>query len=153
MPTIYYYLRKLFLHFSTCMMYTIGYFDNACVFFYRYILLPFIQKVLKIGSYTYSGCITPLYRWIKDIIPIIDYYLQKLLVHVSTCIMCTIGSFGDACVFFYQCILLSFSHQILNIGSYIYSGYLTPLYRWVKGIIPIMYMIICESCYSMFLPA
>jgi hypothetical protein len=141
MPIIYYYLRKLFLHVSTCMVYTIGSFDDACMFFYRYILLPFIQKVLKIGSYIYIGCLTPLYRWVKGIIPIIYYYLRKLLLHVSTCIVYITGYFYDACALFYRNTLLLFNQKVLKIGWYIYTGILTltPLYRWIKGMIPKVY--------------
>jgi hypothetical protein len=109
------------------------------VFFYQCILLWFSQQVLKIGSYIYAELLIPLYRWVKSIIPKVYDYLWKTISQVSAFMVHIISSYYYKCVSLYAYVLLSFSQNLLKIGSYVYTELLIPLYRWIKSIIPKLY--------------
>jgi hypothetical protein len=102
-------------------------FCDAYTFLYRCTPLPVFQIIIKIGSFVFGELLTPLYKWIKDSMRIIYYYLRPLVPHVSTCVVRTIGSFCDACIFFYGYTLLSFSRAILTVSPYIYREVLKPV--------------------------
>jgi hypothetical protein len=129
MRVIYYNIPKLVLHASTCVVCTIDSFCDACTFFYRRTMLPLYQNVVKIGSFVYTELLTPLSRHVKYIVQIIYYNVLKLLLHVSTCVVCTTGSFYDACACFSEYTLLPFCRAILTICPHIYREVLKPVSR------------------------
>jgi hypothetical protein len=144
MSVLHHYLRNLLLHVSTCLVYTICSFCDTCAFFYNYILLPFYENIVKIGSYIYTEFLIPLFRQVKDVVSIIYYYLEKLLLHVSTCMACTIGSFCNDCTFFYGYILLGFDQVIFKICPFIYRELLKPVSKSVRYIA----RMICDSVFQ-----
>jgi hypothetical protein len=141
---MHYYLRKLLFHVSTCLVCTIGSFCDICAFFYGYILLPFYTNIVKIQPYIYTEFLIPLCRQVKDVVSIIYYYLQKLLLPVSTCVAYTIGSFWDTCAVFYGYILLGFDKAIFTICPFIYHELLKPVSKSVRY----NARMICDSVYQ-----
>ena len=138
-PIISDYLRMCVLHVGTCLMCTVGSFSDACMFLYEYTLLALYQNFFKISSTIFNSFITPINRCLRYIAPIIYGYLRMGALHVGTCLVCTIGSFSDACMFFYGHTLLALYHNFFLIKSLIYTRFFAPLNRCIRYVAPIIY--------------
>lgn len=152
----YTWMKELFITFYNIFSLVFHRFCSLCIWIYQNILYPlwiFIltnilvlcyQNALRIGSLVHTILLIPLNRLIKYILPIIFFYLQTLFLDVSTCVMCTIGSFCDVCTFVYGYILLPFCQTIFKISLFIYRELLKP----VMKLILYMARIICDKLYQ-----